>query len=299
MNAQPFTSVAKKKQRAKHCFVPGCSTGYRSAEGKHTLFAVPKDPVLFSQWGKNIPRADISLQSHSAVCELHFDERNIERYYPEVRVEGDVVRMKRSVPLLAPDAVPTVFPNLPKYLTKKTPQKRKDRSGGESQLAKCARRSNPIHAKSASVPDFSSAPAEPVSNLRKDCCDGVIVPSSKWIKHPFPECTVFADVHLGPTKSALLADKLMLVTEASPATGEEKLVCTLLLKGSTHKEVQLTTATELQQFLDDTDRSELCIGAGVSEEFLPLQVGDTATVRIREGAAISRKCTRTVDTQGN
>ncbi|EEC14748.1 hypothetical protein IscW_ISCW011239 [Ixodes scapularis] len=197
--------------------------------------------------------------------------------------------MKRSVPLLAPDAVPTVFPNLPKYLTKKTPQKRKDRSGGESQLAKCARRSNPIHAKSASVPDFSSAPAEPVSNLRKDCCDGVVVPSSKWIKHPFPECTVFADVHLGPTKSALLADKLMLVTEASPATGEEKLVCTLLLKGSTHKEVQLTTATELQQFLDDTDRSELCIGAGVSEEFLPLQVGDTATAG-REHIVEAWKC---------
>ncbi|KAM7311594.1 uncharacterized protein ISCGN_008501, partial [Ixodes scapularis] len=224
-------------------------------------------------WDKNIPRADISLQPHSAVCKLHFDERNIERHFPEVRVEGDVVRMKLTIPLLAPDAVPTVFPNLPKYLTKKTPQKCKDRSGGESQFAKCARRSNPTHAESTSVPDFSPAPAEPVSNLRKDCCDGVVVLSSRWIKPPFPECTVFADVHLGPSKSALLADKLMVITEASPATVEEKLICTLLLKGSTHKEVQLTTATELQKFLNDTDRSELCIGAGVSEEFLPLQAG--------------------------
>ncbi|KAG0435346.1 hypothetical protein HPB47_018544 [Ixodes persulcatus] len=42
--------------------------------------------------------------------------------------------MKRSIPLLAPDAVPTVFPNLPKYLTKKTAQKRKDRSKEEQSL---------------------------------------------------------------------------------------------------------------------------------------------------------------------
>lgn len=209
MNAQPSTSVEKKKQRAKHCFIPGCSTGYRSVKGKQTLFAVPEDPVLFSQWDKNIPRADISLQPHSAVCKLHFDERNIERHFPEVRVEGDVVRMKLTIPLLAPDAVPTVFPNLPKYLTKKTPQKCKDRSGGESQFAKCARRSNPTHAESTSVPDFSPAPAEPVSNLRKDCCDGVVVLSSRWIKPPFPECTVFADVYLGPSKSVLLADKFV------------------------------------------------------------------------------------------
>ncbi|KAM7284777.1 hypothetical protein ISCGN_001871 [Ixodes scapularis] len=49
----------KKKQRAQHCFVPGCKSGYRSSEQKRSLFSVLKDPAVFAQWQRNIPRADI------------------------------------------------------------------------------------------------------------------------------------------------------------------------------------------------------------------------------------------------
>ncbi|KAM7301076.1 uncharacterized protein ISCGN_016638 [Ixodes scapularis] len=284
MDVAPSTSGVKKKQRAKHCFVPGCTTGYRSAKEKQTLFAVPKDPVLFSQWDRNIPRGDTHLQENSAVCALHFDEWCIERYFSEVRVDGDVVRIARTIPLLASHAVPTVFPNLPKYLTKKTPRKRKDRSTKEgTQPAKCFRTRSPPHTESASLPasPVLPVPARPVSNMLKDCCDGVTLPSSKWLRHPFPDCTVFADVHLNTCKSTLLADKFVSVTEPALSDGE-KLTCTLLLRGSPHKKEELTTAAELHDFLEHANRLELCIGAGRCEEFLPLQMCDTSTTTLKK-----------------
>ncbi|KAG0425480.1 hypothetical protein HPB47_027361 [Ixodes persulcatus] len=273
MDVAPSTSGVKKKQRAKHCFVPGCPTGYRSAKEKHTLFAVPKDAVLFSQWDSNIPRGDTHLQENSAACALHFDKRYIERYFSEVRVDEDVVRIARTIPLLAIDTIPMVFPNLPKYLTKKTPRKHKNRSTKEgTQPAKCSRtRTSPV------LP----GPAGPVSNMLQDCCDGVTLPSSKWLKHPFPDCTVFADVHLSTCKSTLLADKFVSVTEL-PLSDEGKLTCTLLLKGSLHKKEELTTAAELHAFLEHGDRLDLCIGAGRCEQFLLLQICDTPTVNFEK-----------------
>ncbi|KAG0440425.1 hypothetical protein HPB47_016286 [Ixodes persulcatus] len=192
MDVAPSTSGVKKKQRAKHCFVPGCPTGYRSAKEKHTLFAVPKDPVLFSQWDRNIPRGDTHLQENSAVCALHFDERYIERYFTEVRVDGYFVRIASTIPLLATDTIPMVFSNLPKYLSKKTPRKHKNRSTKEgTQPAKCSRTRSPPHTESASLPASPVLPGQagPVSNMLQDCCDGVTLPSSKWLKHPFPDCT--------------------------------------------------------------------------------------------------------------
>ncbi|KAG0418511.1 hypothetical protein HPB47_004783 [Ixodes persulcatus] len=87
MDVASSSSGVKKKQRAKHCFVPGGTAGYRSAREKHTLFAVPKDPVLFSQWDRNIPRGDTHHQENFAVCALHFDERYIERYFSGVSLD--------------------------------------------------------------------------------------------------------------------------------------------------------------------------------------------------------------------
>ncbi|KAG0440798.1 hypothetical protein HPB47_016173 [Ixodes persulcatus] len=87
MDVASPTSGVKKKQRAKHCFVPGCTTGYRSAREKHTLFAVPKDPALLSQWDRNTPRGETHHQGKSAVCALHFDERYIERNFSGVSLD--------------------------------------------------------------------------------------------------------------------------------------------------------------------------------------------------------------------
>lgn len=114
-------SSTVKKARQTHCFAPGCTSGYVSSRqpGQHvSLFSVPKDPVRFEAWRRAVPRADKSLDARSALCEHHFDKQYIDRCFTHV-IKGEIVEIPRERPLLKADAVPTVFPNVPAYLSKK------------------------------------------------------------------------------------------------------------------------------------------------------------------------------------
>ncbi|KAH7938897.1 hypothetical protein HPB52_002185 [Rhipicephalus sanguineus] len=64
-----------------------------------------------------------ALEENCAVCELHFEDRYILREYVHI-IDGKEVRIAHGVPALTPDAVPTVLPNAPKYLSTKLPPKR-------------------------------------------------------------------------------------------------------------------------------------------------------------------------------
>lgn len=107
-----------KKKADRTCFVPGCSSGYKSNKTKITLFSTPKDKKQFEKWLKIIPRADKNLDEYSVVCESHFDERYIERNYKYI-IKGEEVLLPRTKPILTADAFPSIFPNLPKYITRK------------------------------------------------------------------------------------------------------------------------------------------------------------------------------------
>lgn len=123
-------SSTVKKARQTHCFAPGCTSGYVSSRqpGQHvSLFSVPKDPVHFEAWRRAVPRADKSLDARSALCEHHFDEQYIDRCFTHV-IKGEIVEIPRERPLLKADAVPTVFLNVPAYLSKKAPKKRTSRT---------------------------------------------------------------------------------------------------------------------------------------------------------------------------
>ncbi|KAH8028608.1 hypothetical protein HPB51_017734 [Rhipicephalus microplus] len=76
---------------------------------------------------RNIKRADKELTRDSVVCERHLDASFIERTYRHI-INGEVVEIPRDCPRLSEDAVPTLFPDAPKYFTKKAPVKRKDRN---------------------------------------------------------------------------------------------------------------------------------------------------------------------------
>lgn len=113
----------------KKCFVPNCSSGYRSCKERVSLFKVPKDPERIASWRRAIPRSDRELQPGDCVCEKHFSPHLISRAY-HVEHEGKVLldAPKRSV--LSSEAVPTIFPNCPKYMSaplkppRKAPRKR-------------------------------------------------------------------------------------------------------------------------------------------------------------------------------
>lgn len=116
------------KQRLNHCYAPGCSTGYARTNSakKLSLFKAPADPERRCTWERNLHRADKPLTTDCAVCELHFEQRFIVRDYVH-RINGEEVRIPRGTPTLTPDAVPTILPNLPAYLSKQPTPKRNER----------------------------------------------------------------------------------------------------------------------------------------------------------------------------
>jgi hypothetical protein len=66
-----------------------------------------------------IPRKDKVLSSTDTVCELHFEKHFLIEKDVITLPDGKVVEMARDRKALQTSAVPTIFPNLPKYLTKK------------------------------------------------------------------------------------------------------------------------------------------------------------------------------------
>ncbi|KAG0445128.1 hypothetical protein HPB47_019476 [Ixodes persulcatus] len=67
--------------------------------------------------------AHLRAPRNAAVCELHFDKQFVSRHFEHV-VDGQSVLIERARPFLLPGAVPTVFPNVPSYLSKPVPRKR-------------------------------------------------------------------------------------------------------------------------------------------------------------------------------
>ncbi|XP_042144408.1 uncharacterized protein LOC115327900 [Ixodes scapularis] len=117
--------MSKRQTQCRHCFVPGCTTGYvsvRKNERKASLFAVPDDDERRQVWQRSIPQADKPLAKNSVVCEAHFDERFIVRNYTHV-INRETVEIPRGRPYLTADAIPTLFPNVLGYLSKKLPSK--------------------------------------------------------------------------------------------------------------------------------------------------------------------------------
>ncbi|KAH9375761.1 hypothetical protein HPB48_014645 [Haemaphysalis longicornis] len=85
------------------------------------------DPVHFEAWQRAVPRANKSLDARSALCERHFDEQYIYRCFTHA-IKGETVEIPKERPLLKADAVPTVLPNVPAYLSKKASKKRTSRA---------------------------------------------------------------------------------------------------------------------------------------------------------------------------
>jgi len=55
------------------------------------------------------------------VCEKHFDETYINRYFETKLPDGSINKIKRDRIILKNNAILSIFPDLPQYLTKKRP----------------------------------------------------------------------------------------------------------------------------------------------------------------------------------
>ena len=107
----------------RNCWAPGCKSGYASQKGiaeKRHFFKVPAEQLEL--WQRLTPRDGI-LSTNHVLCDLHFEDRFLLKTYSHV-INGQRVETARGKWDLTPDAVPTKFRNIPKYLSTKVPKSR-------------------------------------------------------------------------------------------------------------------------------------------------------------------------------
>ena len=110
-----------------------CRGNYRKCKGvsdevDNSVFRFPKDTERRAEWIRRIPQANLDVETvtdNMVVCERHFDSRFIIRTHSATLADGSVVSSPRDSPILDKDAIPTIFPNVPSYLSSTAPQKRK------------------------------------------------------------------------------------------------------------------------------------------------------------------------------
>ena len=117
------------------CCAPGCRTGYKSQDSPKdvTLHKFPSQSALLERWLRNIPR-DFVPSTNSRLCSIHFTANDfITESIDRRRNEKRPLQKRR----LKDDAVPTIFPGVPSYLSRNAPSDRPTTSASvESRCAK-------------------------------------------------------------------------------------------------------------------------------------------------------------------
>jgi len=98
----------------------GCKSGYDSqvADDNVTFHTFPTDPEIRDKWIRANPRNDFVPTKYSRLCSLHFQPSD----FIHVRSDTNHRRLKilsenRQRRYLKQDAVPSMFPNAPEYLS--------------------------------------------------------------------------------------------------------------------------------------------------------------------------------------
>ncbi|XP_049511173.1 uncharacterized protein LOC125939711 [Dermacentor silvarum] len=312
------------RHRQNHCYAPGCQTGYVYVKDgpKVSFFGVPKDKSRRNEWEKNLHRADKPLDDTSALCELYFEPRFVLRDYVHI-IQGKEVRIARGKPILRDDAVPTILPNLPTYLTKKLTQertarkrKRSEKTDGQSKPAffpsdnavavpfprtadAIGTQENSVNHQYLSGAGCEECPQAP----RPSPCDNVNqfylnleMPSVYWSKHSFPDHAgvVYCTAVLTST-AEVLSEKVVMFSESQSATCFK-----VLARGVLIKEGAVQSKTEAEDVLRKTASMQLCAGAVRHEDYDEALFTTKLTdhVLTRQGLYFSRNFLGHVPKQG-
>lgn len=106
------------------CSVTGCDSNYESSlKGKQkgpgiSVFKFPKNEERKQSWIRAIPRKDLLSTDSSVVCQLHFQPDDIILYDKQLLSDESFKQQPLRRPRLKDTAIPSIFPNLPGYLTK-------------------------------------------------------------------------------------------------------------------------------------------------------------------------------------
>ncbi|XP_070377578.1 uncharacterized protein [Dermacentor albipictus] len=100
-----------------HCCVPRCRGNYDGGE-RVRVFTFPSDPARRAQWIRAIHRANFTPGKRSVVCERHFKPSDMvnRTSYTDTKT-GKVIEVTLKLVRLRPDAVPSILPDCPAYLS--------------------------------------------------------------------------------------------------------------------------------------------------------------------------------------
>lgn len=295
-------------RRRNYCFAPGCRTGYSRVKDalKASLFNVPRDEERRKQWERNLHRADKVLDATCAVCELHFEQRYIIRDYVHL-VDGKEVRIPRGRPLLSEDAVPTILPNLPAYLSKTTPKPRSKRKRLDSDATARKKSRDDLvldtpepSSASVDVPSTEAATPTAAGPAETDHRFAFLfllkTPSKYWSTHYFPEldgvlyCTsVLCD-------GAVTSEKVVMFVFDQQTDAH----CKVYLRGRLAQEHRVMSQAEAENLLEKVDAFNLCVGALNAQEYNSgfLTAGIREKLTLRQGTYFNNNCHGKVTTKG-
>ncbi|KAH7940093.1 hypothetical protein HPB52_021776 [Rhipicephalus sanguineus] len=270
------TTERRRDKRDRVCYVQGCKSGCKSCKETRSLFRAPIEPERLAEWSRKIPRRDRPFDHACVVCERHFDERFIERTF-RTKIKGEIVEIPRDRPLLAKDAVPTIFPEAPKYYTKKLPKKRKERNLCDQVRAKPQKRQKRSTMENACVPTSKEASeglnCEPGSpqDEHVETTDERLGFSRLRIPKGWSEITLvdaeglclYAQCEADaaePYGSVVMVKSVRIQVGQG---GEDSAVGEVHLRGEIWCEQELTTRELAEEFIDSIDKLTLCPGVGV------------------------------------
>ncbi|XP_040076523.1 uncharacterized protein LOC115310148 isoform X4 [Ixodes scapularis] len=274
-------SGRKRQSRDSTCFVPGCRSGYRSCKEKFSLFRTPQDSARLQEWACKIKRDDRTLGEASVVCERHFEPQFIERTFKNV-VQGQVIELPRSVPQLTKDAVPSVFPDAPKYFSKPVPKKRKERNLCDQVPLPLVKR-HCVDVETQPDADLPISDASRDTALIRECLD--LLPAPPWTKINLDGNTdqiTFAHCHLSEEGAlgVLHVSRRIVLDFSAPQGSTPK--ATVYLRGKEIKNQSISSANDVKVLLHEIGSMKLCPGYGLK----PM----TKTFVCFNGCYFSAKC---------
>jgi hypothetical protein len=108
------------------CCAPGCSANYDNSGEYVSVFRFPDDPVRRQLWLKRIPRENLVITKNTVICRKHFEERFVVTVDKIKCADGQELLVNRERPKLTDDAFPSIFQNVPSYLSTPVQPPRKD-----------------------------------------------------------------------------------------------------------------------------------------------------------------------------
>ncbi|XP_064479724.1 uncharacterized protein LOC135393096 [Ornithodoros turicata] len=258
-------------------------------------------------WQMHLHREDKVLDADCAVCELHFESHFIIRDYVHV-INGTEVRIPRGKPVLAMDAVPTILPNLPAYLTKRiytprAPPKRRQLNPDDNNSRKRRR--------TGDVPTpLQDTDCDPTNAASEDICVSTVVaslselrklslPSKYWVLHEFHDFpgAVYVACRLDCSTLQLVIERSVFF---KPSSQDKCCECEMFLLDKLVEKTSVVTAQEVVDLLRRAAEIPLCCGAAEFSLLSSCQVtkGLQAQLCTKAGTFFSVSCTGKSPRQG-